>query len=60
MEPELQFTHLPPETLPLAEKTIAVEFGLRRVGILRIITPENFDQVLGRHLSYLRTRYFGS
>ena len=46
IDPELQFTQLYPEMLPSGENILAVDYGLRRVGILRIVTRSNFKEVL--------------
>ena len=46
INPELQSTQLHPETLPSGERCLAIEFGLRRFGILRIITLANYRDVL--------------
>lgn len=46
IDPEVQFTQLCPKTLPSGENFLEVEYGLRRVGVLRIVTRSNFREVL--------------
>lgn len=46
IDPEVQFTQLYPETLPSGENILAVEYGLRRFGALRIVSRSNFRDVL--------------
>ena len=46
IDPDIQFTQLYPEILPSGEHTLAIEYGLRSFGILRVVSEDNFRQVL--------------
>jgi hypothetical protein len=46
IDPEAQYTQIIPETLPSGENVLNIEYGLRRFGVLRMITNENFREVL--------------
>jgi hypothetical protein len=46
IDPEAQYTQIFPETLPSGENVLNIEYGLRRFGVLRMITNENFREVL--------------
>jgi hypothetical protein len=46
VDPELQGMQLVPITLSSGENCMAVEYSLRRVGVIRIFTQENFRETL--------------
>jgi len=46
IDQELQGTQLCPITLPSGENCLAVEYGLRRAGIIRVVDQRNFRDVL--------------
>jgi hypothetical protein len=46
VDPELQGMQLVPITLSSGENCMAVEYSLRRVGVIRIVTQENFRETL--------------
>lgn len=46
IDPEAQYTQIFPATLPSGENVLKIEYGLRRFGVLRMITNENFREVL--------------
>jgi Heterokaryon incompatibility protein (HET) len=46
IDPEAQYTQIFSETLPTGENVLSIEYGLRKFGILRMITNENFREVL--------------
>lgn len=46
IDPKAQYSQLIPETLPSGENVLKIEYALRRFGILRMLTNENFRTIL--------------
>ena len=46
IDPEAQYSQLEPQTLPTGETVLTLEYGLRKFGVLRIVTIDNFKEVL--------------
>jgi heterokaryon incompatibility protein (HET) len=55
VDPELQGTQLIPVALPSGEVCMAIEFALRRIGVLRTVTTHNFREVLRQEFQYAGT-----
>jgi hypothetical protein len=55
VDPELQGTQLVPLTLPSGETCMAVEYSLRRIGVMRIVTQENFQETLRQAFQFSGT-----
>ena len=55
VDPEIQGTQLVPITLSSGENCMAVEYSLRRVSVIRIVTQENFRETLRQAYQYSGT-----
>jgi hypothetical protein len=55
VDPEIQGMQLVPITLSSGENCMAVEYSLRRVSVIRIVTQENFRETLRQAYQYSGT-----